>query len=41
MLSSRSPVFKAMFQDDNYKENQTGQILVTDVEPEALLALVK
>ena len=41
MLSCRSPVFKAMFQEDNYKENQTGEILVKDVEPEVMLALVK
>ena len=41
MLSCQSPVFRTMFQDPKFKENQTGRIIVKDVSHETLLALVK
>ena len=41
MLSCQSPVFRTMFQDSKFKENQTGRVIVKDVSHETLLALVK
>ena len=41
ILSIRSPVFKAIFDQTTYSEAKTGIVMIEDIEPETLEVLVR